>query len=105
MKARLHVYRGTNPGTASCDFTGANYIGHDQGDEHRTVEEIDGVTPDLEAELTPVFLAANVAFETLKGVEPTFGGNVATLLGLEGTGPVGLRLGFWPDDDDNPAGG
>jgi len=92
---KIHVYRGTNAGTASCDFRGDNAIGHEQGDEHRTVIEQDPASEALIAETLVSGLAVNSLFDRLKAIEPDVFGKIASVLGLEGEGPVGLRVGIW----------
>lgn len=92
---KLHVYRGTNKGTESCDFRGDKFIGHEQGDEHRTVLEIDPASPDLIEEVLSLGPSINALLGRLTENQPAALGPIATGLGLEGDGPVGLRLGTW----------
>jgi len=92
---KIHVYRGTNAGTESCDFRGDNFIGHEQGDEHRTVVEEDPASDALIAETLASGPAVNALFDRFKAVEPEVFGKIASVLGLEGEGPVGLRVGIW----------
>jgi hypothetical protein len=42
-------------------------------------------------------VAMNAVFEMFKSQQPDFAGNVATALGLEGDGLVGLRFGVWDE--------
>lgn len=95
----MHVYRGTNAGTESCDFRGENYIGHAQGDEHATVPqlEIDPASDALIAKTLETGPKVNALFDEIKQVEPEAFGQLASLLGLDGEGPVGLRVGIWDD--------
>jgi hypothetical protein len=94
---KLHVYRGENPGTESCDFRGENFVGAEQGDHHRTILEIDPATEGMVALALEQGVAMNAVFEMFKSQQPDFAGNVATALGLEGDGLVGLRFGVWDE--------
>lgn len=94
---KIHAYRGDNAGTASCDFRGDNFIGAGEGDHHRTAIEIDPASDDLIAKTLDIGPKMNALFDEIKEVEPDVFGQIATVLGLEGEGPVGLRAGIWDD--------
>jgi hypothetical protein len=87
---KIHGYEGTNDGTVSCDFRGENAIGHAQGDEHRTLFEIDPATPDEiefvlnEGPKINKMLARMVPADAMKAIEVLSGGRKA-----------GVRLGLW----------
>lgn len=85
---KIHIYKGLNNGSASCDFRGENFIGSGQGDEHRTIAEIDPATPEQ------IALALNYG-PTLNGLLDSFIPS-EPLAGLLG-GEVGLRIGVWDD--------
>lgn len=92
---KIHIYRGPNDGTESCDFRGDNAIGSGQGDAHRTVIEVDPASDALIDETLLNGTSVNKLFNRLKETEPDMFGKLATALGLEGEGPVGLRAGIW----------
>lgn len=94
---KLHVYRtemGDN-GTESCDYRGKGEHGAGVDDQHRTVIERD---PASESEINGVLMkgpAANQAIKLLTDGQPDLLADLASMLGLDGSGPVGLRLGVW----------
>lgn len=97
MAIKLHVYRTEmgDDGTESCDYRGKGELGAGENDQHRTVEEID---PADQSEIDFVLEHGpeiNKGFQALTSVFGGKAGNLATLLGLEGSGPVGLRIGVW----------
>lgn len=94
---KLHVFRGSDNGTESCDYRGDKFIGAPQGDSHRTVAEIDPADEDLIKEVLETGPTTNRLFARIAELQPGFGGNLATLLGLEGSGPVGVRVGVWDE--------
>ena len=85
---KIHAVLGTDHGTESCDFRGDLFIGHDQGDEHRTLAEIDPAS-DSEIEMALEFgPKANELFGRLapaKGVGDIFGKDAF------------LRIGVWDE--------
>lgn len=94
---KLHVFRTEmgDPGTESCDFRGQGELGAGENDQHRTITEKD---PASEAEIALALERGpelNKGFAALNDLLPDATGNVASLLGLEGHGPVGLRVGVW----------
>lgn len=93
---KIHAYRGDNDGTDSCDFRGDKFIGGEV-DAHRTLLEVDPASAELVAVVLAEGPAMNRIFEGFKSAEPTFADQVATLLGLEGHGVPGLRIGVWDE--------
>lgn len=88
---RLHAYRGTNDGSASCDFRGANFIGHAQGDEHKTLleKDVDDASP-LVADVLQIGPQVNKILAGLyEGIEA---GQIEAALG---GAYIGLRIGVW----------
>ena len=94
---KLHVFRGTDNGSDSCDYRGDKFIGHEQGDEHRTVLEIDPADELIVKDTLELGPDLNQLFSRLTASEPAELGVVATALGLAGSGPVGLRIGVWDE--------
>lgn len=94
---KLHVFRTElgDDGTESCDFRGAGELGAGANDQHRTVEEIDPATDEQVKFILENGPAANKVFAMMADSQHSFAGGVASLLGLEGTGSIGLRLGVW----------
>lgn len=76
---RAHVGVFSNPGTASADFRGPNFIGAAQGDQHRTAFEIDNPSEEL--------IQAFLAFATEQ--------NAKTCKEVSPGVWVGERLGVW----------
>lgn len=95
--AKLHVFRGDNDGTAFCDFRGENFIGKEQGDHHRTLLEEDPLPEDLIDEVLFIGPRLNVLLQRFAAKQPGEVGKLATMLGLDGDGPVGLRIGLWDE--------
>jgi hypothetical protein len=94
---KLHVFRTEigDDGTESCDFRGSGEHGAGTYDHHRTVEEIDPATDEQIAFILENGPAANKVFAMMAESQHSFAGGIASLLGLEGDGPIGLRLGVW----------
>lgn len=94
---KLHVFRTEmgDDGTESCDFRGSGEHGAGESDQHRTVIERD---PASESEINGVLMkgtAANQAIKLLTDGQPDLLADLASMLGLEGEGPIGLRIGVW----------
>lgn len=94
---KLHVFRTEmgDDGTEQCDFRGEGEHGAGSNDQHRTIAEKD---PASESEINGVLMkgpVANQAFKLLADGQPDLFANVADLLGLEGSGPISLRIGVW----------
>lgn len=94
---KLHVFRTEmgDSGTESCDYRGQGEHGAGENDQHRTVREIDPASEsqiEMAIEMGP---RINRAFADLVLLLPDYAGGVASVLGLEGHGPVGLRIGVW----------
>lgn len=81
---KVHAFVGSNAGTESCDFRGDKFIGHEQGDEHRTIFEKD---PATEAEIAAVLEYGPKLNALLDTLTPSEG------FGIEG----GLRIGVWDE--------
>ena len=121
-KAKLQVYRsdvaGTTVGADDVDFRGSGWEGS-PADEHRTIAEVDGlddtkVTEALAAgeqfktliaslpDGPEAALAAATAFNELAdrftAFEPSWLGEAASVLGLQGTGDVHLGIRLYDDD-------
>lgn len=94
---KLHVFRTElgDDGSESCDFRGSGEHGAGENDQHRTVVEKDPATPEEINAITMKGPSANQAFRLLVQDQPDIFGDLATMFGLEGSGPVGLRLGVW----------
>lgn len=92
---KLQVYRGKDSGISSCDFRGDKFIGHDQGDEHRTIFEIDPASDELVTLALMDGPKLNALMDAFKAAEPEFAGEAASLLGLAGEGDPGLRIGVF----------
>jgi len=94
---KLHVYRTEmgDDGTESCDYRGKGEHGAGQNDQHRTIGEIDPATEDQIHDALEAGPAMNRQFAQMVMAQPSFAGAIASVLGLEGDGPVGLRLGVW----------
>jgi hypothetical protein len=92
---KIHAFRGTHTGAEDCDFRGDKFVGHEQGDEHRTLLEVDPAPDALVEAVLEVGAKLNALFGELTAAEPDALGTVASALGLDGEGPVGLRVGVW----------
>lgn len=94
---KLHVYRIEmgDSGTESCDYRGAGEHGAGENDQHRTVYELD---PANESAINGALMKGpkiNQMFGELASFLPNYADSIASLLGLEGHGPVGIRIGVW----------
>ena len=94
---KLHVFRTQmgDDGTENCDYRGGGEHGAGENDQHRTAMEID---PADESVINGILMkgpAANQAFKLLYSQQPDAFALIASALGLEGDGPIGLRLGVW----------
>lgn len=94
---KLHIFRGDNPGIESCDFRGDNFIGSEQGDEHRTILEVDPASDELVSTVLSHAPAVNGLFQAIGAEQPDWLAKAAGLLSLDGNGPVGLRIGVWDE--------
>ena len=81
---KIHAFVGSDSGTESCDYRGDKFIGHEQGDEHRTLFEKDPATEEEIAAVLEMGPKLNALFDTLT---PSEG------FGIEG----GLRIGVWDE--------
>lgn len=94
---KLHWFVGKNDGTGSCDFRGDKAIGSDQGDEHKTLFEIDpadGDLVDIVLEAGPKFNRVLAKMTAAKGFK-----EIAKAIGkLTGGKVMGLRIGVWDGD-------
>lgn len=94
---KVHAYRINmgDHGTESCDYRGHGEHGAGENDQHRTIGEVD---PANESMINGVLMkgpTANQALKLLVDEQPQLFGQIASLLGLEGDGPVGIRIGVW----------
>jgi hypothetical protein len=96
---KFHVFRGDNNGSAGCDFRGEKFIGAEQGDHHRTIPqlEVDPASEDLISQVLTLGPSINALFDAICDKQPGQFGQLAGMLGLEGEGPVGIRVGVWDD--------
>jgi hypothetical protein len=109
---KLHVFAGHDDGSTECDFRKEKRIGKAQGDEHRTVLEIDPATdaqvalamlhgPDLNAAEDAMlkFFAALVGDdEKFKELLKKSAAALHKALGGDGSATTcGLRIGVWDD--------
>lgn len=94
---KTHVYRGTDDGTESCDFRGEHFIGSDEGDHHRTIPqlEIDPANENLVELVLDHGPAINRIFSAMAAAQPDSISQMASMLGLDGDGDVGIRIGVW----------
>lgn len=94
---KLHVFRTEmgDPGIDSCDFRGEGEHGAGQNDQHRTVLEVDPASDELIETVKMYAPAANGMFQAIGAEQPGWLDKVAGVLGLEGSGPIGLRFGIW----------
>ena len=104
---KTHICRGTDHGTESCDYRGQNFIGalddprnvRQVFDAHRTIPqlEIDPADPGFIDAVLKFGPSANELYQEMAKYQPEQLGQLATILKLEGTGPVYLRTGVWDD--------
>jgi hypothetical protein len=90
----LHAYKGTDDGTASCDYRGERFIGHEQGDEHRTIFEKEfgpGITTN--AEIEAVLEHGPALNRVLSQMVPA----VNLPEGFGSGSRLGLRIGVWDE--------
>lgn len=96
---KIHVYRtemGDN-GTENCDYRGSGELGAGENDQHRTVVEVD---PASESVINGILMkgpTVNQALKLITDNQPNAFAEVASVLGLEGDGPIGLRVGIWDE--------
>jgi hypothetical protein len=93
------VTKGTNRGTESCDFRGANKIGAEQGDHHKTVFEKEfgpSVTTneDIEAVLADGPEWNRLTQRLMDGMKPA--GPIGQLVDALGVNAF-LRIGVWDE--------
>lgn len=102
---KTHIFAGHDAGTESCDFRGDNSIGKAQGDEHRTIPQLE-VDPAPELAVEEVLLAGPVANQEVQdALHDVLGGKYTAVaqalhkvLGGDGTATVfGIREGVWDD--------
>lgn len=93
---KLHVFRGDDKGTVSCDYRGDKFIGSPK-DEHRTVLESDPADTGLVDTVLEFGTKLNELLGKLTDEQPSQAAQIASMLGLEGSGKVGLRLGVWDE--------
>ena len=86
---KLHFYVGSDDGTTACDYRGDKKIGSAEGDEHRTIAEID---PADETMVALVLTAGPELNKMLARLDPA-----KAVEGLIGKG-AGLRIGVWDGD-------
>lgn len=94
---KLHVYRknfGDN-GLISCDYRGEGELGAGKDDQHRTVVERDPATAQEIQGLLLEGPEINQRLDDLSTYLPDYASQIASVLGLEGDGPIGLRVGVW----------
>ena len=82
-------------GETSCDYRGGGELGAGPNDQHRTIKEIDPASEEDIAKALSDGPAANAGANVFENLLPGWVDQVASILGLEGTGPVGLRVGVW----------
>lgn len=82
---KIHVFKGSDGGTVACDYRGDKRIGSQQGDEHRTIAELDPATQQMVDAVLEHGPAINAILSKLV---PT---------GLPMLGKVALRIGVWDE--------
>lgn len=98
---KFHVFRTEmgDSGTENCDYRGAGETGPGENDQHRTIPELE-IDPASDALIEIVREngpSANKLFAAAAAQQPDWLDSAASLLGLEGTGPVGLRVGIFDE--------
>ena len=95
---KLHVFVGENDGTESCDFRGDKKIGSAEGDEHKTLAEIDPADDDLVDIVLTLGPKLNKVLSRMINSKAI--GSILDVAGkLMGTGTKkGLRIGVWDGD-------
>lgn len=94
---KLHVFRFEmgDHGTENCDFRGSGELGAGANDQHRTVLEDDPADDFAIQRVVEMGPGFNQMLNELCAKQPDGVQHLASALGLEGSGPVGLRLGVW----------
>lgn len=99
---KFHIYRTDmgDDGTQNCDYRGFGEDGADTPhakDQHRTIPEleIDPASLELIEIVKENGPAANKLFAAAASQQPDWLDSAASILGLEGDGPIGLRVGIW----------
>ena len=96
---KFHIYRTDmgDDGTENCDYRGSGEAGAGENDQHRTVPELE-IDPASDALIEIVREngpSANKLFAAAASQQPDWLDSAASILGLEGDGPIGLRVGIW----------
>lgn len=81
-------------GFENVDYRGKGELGAGENDQHRTVLERDPAAPEAIEMVLEFGPELNALLEEIDGDNDLYG-NIADLLKLEGSGPVGLRVGVW----------
>jgi hypothetical protein len=94
---KLHIFRTGmgDKGLSNVDYRGKGELGAGEKDQHRTVVEKD---PADETEIAAALISGpriNQSLVALNDLVPNYADELAGVLGLEGEGPIGLRLGVW----------
>ena len=84
---KVHLVTGTNHGTESCDFRGPLEIGHAQGDEHKTIFEVDPASEELVSKVLELGPQLNSILSEMS--------KSADGIDLLGGKDLFLRLGVW----------
>lgn len=93
---KFHIFRTEmgDDGTVNCDYRGGGEQGPGANDQHRTIPELEvDPAPDALIELVKENgPAANKLFAAAAKLQPDWLDSAASILGLEGEGPIGLRV-------------
>lgn len=94
---KLHVFRTEmgDRGFESVDYRGSGELGAGENDQHRTVFERDPASDEAIDKILAIGPELNRLFDELDGGTNELAGDIADVLRLEGSGPVGLRIGVW----------
>lgn len=96
---KFHVFRTEmgDSGQENCDYRGAGELGAGENDQHRTIAplEVDPASDALILSTTEKGPDLNKLLAGLASEQPEWLDDVASALGLEGSGPVGIRVGVW----------
>jgi hypothetical protein len=103
VAVKFQVFRTSSgqDGTENCDYTGdrAPLLTKEQGDNHRTIpdsipffKEVDPASDEMIADVQAGGPILNRMFKRQYDKEPHEAAALASGLGLEGEGPVGLRV-------------
>lgn len=91
---KVQVVRANSENQEAVDFRGDKFRGKDSTppDYHRTILETDPAPDGLIEKVLALGPEINRLLSEIESIEPGFAGHIASVAGLEGEGPVGLRV-------------